>query len=50
MAIKKFKTKEEALEAIQEAVERKRSLMEYLKKGYSVEELENVGFKLAKFS
>lgn len=34
----------------QKAVERKHSLVEYLKKGYSVEELENVGFKLAKFS
>lgn len=49
MAIKKFKTKEEALMAVQKAAERKRTLMEYLKKGCSVEELERMGFKMAKF-
>ena len=50
MNIRKFKTREEASVAIQKAAERKRTLMEYLKKGYSVEELERTGFKMAKFA
>ena len=39
MAIKNFKTKEEALAAMKKATDRKRTLIEYLKKGYSLEEL-----------
>lgn len=50
MIIKKFKTKEEALVAVKKAAERKRTLMEHLKKGCSVEELERMGFKMAKFA
>ena len=50
MNIRKFKTREEASVAIQKAAERKRTLMEYLKKGYSAEELERTGFKMAKFA
>ena len=42
MAIKKFKTKEEALAAMKKATDRKRTLIEYLKKGYSLEELEKM--------
>ena len=49
MKIKKFKTKEEVLVAVKKAAERKHTLMEYLKKGSSVEELERMGFKMAKF-
>ena len=49
MAIKNFKTKEEALAAMK-ATDRKRTLIEYLKKGYSLEELEKMGFKMAKFA
>ena len=44
MAIKNFKTKEEALAAMKKATDRKRTLIEYLKKGYSLEELEKMGF------
>ncbi len=33
MAIKNFKTKEEALAAMKKATDRKRTLIEYLKKG-----------------
>ena len=50
MAIKNFKTKEEALAAMKKATDRKRTLIEYLKKGYSLEELEKMGFKMAKFA
>lgn len=50
MTVKNFKTKEEALAAIKKAAERKRTLIEYLKKGYSLEELERMGFKMAKFA
>lgn len=50
MTVKNFKTKEEALVAIKKAAERKRTLIEYLKKGYSLEELERMGFKMAKFA
>lgn len=50
MPIKKFKSKAEALSAIKEAAERKRTLVEYIKKGYSAEELERLGFKMAKFA
>ena len=46
MAIKNFKTKEEALAAMKKATDRKRTLIEYLKKGYSLEELEKMGFKM----
>ena len=35
-----FKSKEEALAAMKKATDRKRTLIEYLKKGYSLEELE----------
>ena len=45
-----FKTKEEALAAMKKATDRKRTLIEYLKKGYSLEELEKMGFKMAKFA
>ena len=44
MAIKKFKTKEEALAAMKKATDRKRTLIEYLKKGYSLEELERLSY------
>ena len=44
MAIKNFKTKEEALAAMKKATDRKRTLIEYLKKGYSLEELEKMGW------
>lgn len=50
MPIKKFNSKEEALLAIKKAAERKRTLIEYLKKGCSAEELERMGFKMAKFA
>lgn len=50
MPIKKFNSKTEALSAIKKAAERKRTLIEYLKKGYSAEELERMGFKMAKFA
>lgn len=50
MTVKTFKTRQEALAAIKQAIERKRMLMEYLKKGYSSEELEKMGFKMAKFA
>lgn len=50
MTVKKFSSKEEALVAIKKAADRKRTLIEYLRKGYSVEELEKKGFKMAKFS
>ena len=50
MAIKNFKTKEEALAAMKKATDRKRTLIEYLKKGYSLEELVKMGFKMAKFA
>ena len=50
MATKNFKTKEEALAAMKKATDRKRTLIEYLKKGYSLEELEKMGFKMAKFA
>lgn len=45
MAIKNFKTKEEALAAMKKATDRKRTLIEYLKKGYSLEELEKWDLK-----
>ena len=48
--LKNFKTKEEALAAMKKATDRKRTLIEYLKKGYSLEELEKMGFKMAKFA
>ena len=50
MAIKTIKPTEEALPAMQTAPDRKRTLIEYLKKGYSLEELEKMGFKMAKFA
>lgn len=50
MTVKKFSSKEEALVAIKKAADRKYTLIENLKKGYSVEELEKKGFKMAKFS
>ena len=39
-----------ALAAMKKATDRKRTLIEYLKKGYSLEELEKMGFKMAKFA
>lgn len=50
MTIKKFKTKEEMLAAVKKAAERKQTLMECLKKNCSVEDLERMGFKMAKFA
>lgn len=50
MTVKKFSSKEEALVAIKKAADRKYTLIEYLKKGYTVEELGKKGFKMAKFS
>ena len=49
MTIKKFSSKEEVLGAIKKAADRKRTLIEYLKKEYSVEKLKKKGFKMAKF-
>lgn len=49
MSIKKFKTKEEAMAAIKQAAKRKRTLLEYIQKGYSAEELEKEGYKMVKF-
>ena len=50
MAIKNFKTKEEALAAMKKETDSKRTLIEYLKMCFSLEELEKMLFKMAKFA
>ena len=45
MTIKKFSSKEEVLGAIKKAADHKRTLIEYLKKEYSVEELKKKDLK-----
>lgn len=50
MAIKNFKTKEEALAAMKKATDRKRTLIEYLKKGVFLRRIGKMGFKMAKFA